>query len=125
MEKLYLVGRHSRTRQIGSTENLCVSADLVAEDLYPLPDFPRLRGTQHSITATYTPPGYSEHTAPNSSALPFPAPAGRPAGRATNASTTQHTENDESNRRWSLSHVRWDCKYHVVIVPKYRKRVLY
>ncbi len=25
----------------------------------------------------------------------------------------------------SLSHVRWDCKYHVVIVPKYRKRELY
>ena len=25
----------------------------------------------------------------------------------------------------SLSHLRWDCKYHVVIVPKYRKRVLY
>ena len=25
----------------------------------------------------------------------------------------------------SLSHVRWDCKYHVVIVPKYRKKVLY
>ncbi len=25
----------------------------------------------------------------------------------------------------SLSHVRWDCKYHVVIVPKYRQRVLY
>ncbi len=25
----------------------------------------------------------------------------------------------------SQSHVRWDCKYHVVIVPKYRKRVLY
>ena len=25
----------------------------------------------------------------------------------------------------SLSHVRWDCKFHVVIVPKYRKRVLY
>ena len=25
----------------------------------------------------------------------------------------------------SLSHVRWDCKYHVVIVPKYRKRRLY
>jgi putative transposase len=25
----------------------------------------------------------------------------------------------------SLSHVRWDCKYHVVIVPKYRKRSLY
>ena len=25
----------------------------------------------------------------------------------------------------SLSHVRWDCKYHVVIVPKFRKRTLY
>jgi REP-associated tyrosine transposase len=25
----------------------------------------------------------------------------------------------------SLSHVRWDCKYHVVIIPKYRKRSLY
>jgi putative transposase len=25
----------------------------------------------------------------------------------------------------SLSHVRWDCKYHVVIIPKYRKRNLY
>ncbi len=25
----------------------------------------------------------------------------------------------------SLSHVRWDCKFHVVIVPKYRKKILY
>ena len=25
----------------------------------------------------------------------------------------------------SLSHVRWDCKYHVVIAPKYRQKVLY
>ncbi len=25
----------------------------------------------------------------------------------------------------SLFHVRWDCKYHVVIVPKYRKKKLY
>ena len=25
----------------------------------------------------------------------------------------------------SQSHVRWDCKYHVVIVPKYRKKVFY
>jgi putative transposase len=25
----------------------------------------------------------------------------------------------------SLPHVRWDCKYHIVIVPKYRQRVLY
>ena len=25
----------------------------------------------------------------------------------------------------SQAHVRWDCKFHVVIVPKYRKKLLY
>ena len=25
----------------------------------------------------------------------------------------------------SLSHVRWECKYHVVFIPKYRHKVLY
>ena len=25
----------------------------------------------------------------------------------------------------SLSHVKWDCKYHIVIVPKYRRRAFY
>jgi len=25
----------------------------------------------------------------------------------------------------SLSHVRWECKYHVVFVPKYRKKAIY
>jgi putative transposase len=25
----------------------------------------------------------------------------------------------------SLSHTRWECKYHVVFIPKYRRRVLY
>jgi putative transposase len=25
----------------------------------------------------------------------------------------------------SLSHSRWDCKYHLVFIPKYRKKVLY
>ena len=25
----------------------------------------------------------------------------------------------------TLSHVKWDCKYHIIIVPKYRKKVLY
>jgi len=25
----------------------------------------------------------------------------------------------------SLSHTRWDCKYHVVFIPKCRKRVIY
>ena len=29
-------------------------------------------------------------------------------------------------REWqSLAHVKWECKYHVVIVPKYRKKTLY
>ena len=25
----------------------------------------------------------------------------------------------------SLSYSRWDCKYHVVFIPKYRRKVLY
>ena len=25
----------------------------------------------------------------------------------------------------SLAHVKWECKYHVVILPKYRKQALY
>ena len=25
----------------------------------------------------------------------------------------------------SLSHVRWEYKYHVVIIPKYRRKVFY
>ena len=25
----------------------------------------------------------------------------------------------------SQSHVRWECKYHIIIVPKYRKKVLF
>jgi hypothetical protein len=29
-------------------------------------------------------------------------------------------------REWqSQSHVRWSCKYHIVIVPKYRKKAIY
>ena len=25
----------------------------------------------------------------------------------------------------SLSHTKWDCKYHIVFIPKYRRKVLY
>lgn len=25
----------------------------------------------------------------------------------------------------SLSHTRWKCQYHIVFIPKYRKKVLY
>jgi putative transposase len=29
-------------------------------------------------------------------------------------------------REWqSLAHVKWECKYHVVIVPKYRHKALF
>ena len=29
------------------------------------------------------------------------------------------------NNIQSLSHTAWDCKYHLVWIPKYRKKVLY
>ena len=29
------------------------------------------------------------------------------------------------NTYQSLSHLKWDCKYHVVFVPKYRRRALF
>ena len=36
------------------------------------------------------------------------------------------TKEKDPMHEWnSLSHVRWDCKYHVVFVPKYRKKQLY
>ena len=25
----------------------------------------------------------------------------------------------------SLSHTKWECKYHVVFIPKYRRKTLY
>lgn len=25
----------------------------------------------------------------------------------------------------SLSHTRWKCQHHIVLIPKYRKKVLY
>ena len=25
----------------------------------------------------------------------------------------------------SLSHTKWDCKYHIVFIPKFRRKVLY
>ena len=25
----------------------------------------------------------------------------------------------------SLSHTKWDCKYHVVFIPKFRRKTLY
>ena len=30
-----------------------------------------------------------------------------------------------SNMYQSLSHSKWDCKYHIVFVPKYRKKTIF
>jgi putative transposase len=29
------------------------------------------------------------------------------------------------NDEQSLSHTKWDCKYHIIWIPKYRKKVLF
>jgi REP-associated tyrosine transposase len=25
----------------------------------------------------------------------------------------------------TLAHTRWECKYHIVFIPKYRQKILY
>ena len=25
----------------------------------------------------------------------------------------------------SLSHTRWDCSYHIIFIPKYRRKIMY
>jgi putative transposase len=38
----------------------------------------------------------------------------------------QATRNGETMRSIeSLSHTRWECKYHVVFIPKYRKKAIF
>ena len=29
-----------------------------------------------------------------------------------------------NERFLSLNHVKWECKYHIIITPKYRKKIL-
>ena len=31
----------------------------------------------------------------------------------------------QSNVNHSLAHTRWNCKYHIVFAPKYRRKVFY
>lgn len=31
----------------------------------------------------------------------------------------------KSNDDSSLSHTRWNCKYHLVFIPKYRRKAIY
>ena len=33
--------------------------------------------------------------------------------------------NKEENDINSLAHTKWDCKYHIVFAPKYRRKVFY
>ena len=33
--------------------------------------------------------------------------------------------NDSSNTTNSLAHTKWNCKYHIVFAPKYRRKVFY
>jgi len=29
-------------------------------------------------------------------------------------------------KEWQrLAHVRWDCKYHIMFAPKYRRKIMY
>ena len=34
-------------------------------------------------------------------------------------------ERNQSNDLHSLSHTKWNCKYHVVFAPKYRRMIIY
>ena len=33
--------------------------------------------------------------------------------------------NKQDNTTNSLAHTKWNCKYHVVFAPKYRRKVFY
>jgi len=43
------------------------------------------------------------------------------------ATANWNTEGDHSgvNDTNSLSHTKWNCKYHIVFAPKYRRKVFY
>ena len=33
---------------------------------------------------------------------------------------------EDAMKEWqSMAHVKWECKYHIVFIPKYRKKKLY
>ena len=40
-------------------------------------------------------------------------------------SSHSHERNSADGRVRELSHTTWDCKYHVVFIPKYRRKTLY
>ena len=49
-----------------------------------------------------------------------------PAVHQCNSNVSSHAhENSPMDEYQSLSHTTWDCKYHVVFIPKCRRRTLY
>ena len=32
---------------------------------------------------------------------------------------------NQENDTFSLAHTKWNCKYHIVFAPKYRRKVFY
>ena len=40
-------------------------------------------------------------------------------------SSHSHERNSADEQYESLSHTTWDCKYHVVFIPKCRRKTLY
>lgn len=47
--------------------------------------------------------------------------------RSANCTNKKHREDIQMglNDSNSLSHMKWNCKYHIVFVPKYRRKVFY
>ena len=41
------------------------------------------------------------------------------------ATTEYQKEDCQMNDKHSLSHSKWNCKYHIVFAPKYRRQVVY
>ena len=45
--------------------------------------------------------------------------------RSANCNQTKEEDNMGLNDINSLSHSKWNCKYHIVFAPKYRRKILY
>jgi len=50
---------------------------------------------------------------------------GSPSTKLLSVSRQAHAEGVKQMVEGSLSHTKWECKYHVVLIPKYRRKALY
>ena len=48
-----------------------------------------------------------------------------PSDIMTEVSQAKVNQREESVDRYSLSHTKWNCIYHIVFIPKYRRKVLF